>query len=165
VSTVVDISSISAIIAATGVIVGFVFTYLQLRNLVKTRRTELRWRILQSTNSKEFLEAGMKIMDMEFKDQKDFEEKYGDLRVEMTLVLNLFDGIGELLRKGLTDYETVSSMPVVVMWEKLIPFVEGARRAYDDPSWWVNFEYFYNEAKKRQQKRVRQNQFPNSHAQ
>lgn len=161
----VDISSISAIIAAAGVIVGFVFTYLQLRNLVKTRRTELRWRILQSTNSKEFLEAGMKIMDMEFKDQKDFEEKYGDLRVEMTLVLNLFDGIGELLRKGLTDYETVSSMPVVVMWEKLIPFVEGARRAYDDPSWWVNFEYFYNEAKKRQQKRVRQNQFPNSHAQ
>lgn len=161
----VDISSISAIIAAAGVIVGFVFTYLQLRNLVKTRRTELRWRILQSTNSKEFLEAGMKIMDMEFKDQKDFEEKYGDLRVEMTLVLNLFDGIGELLRKGLTDYETVSSMPVVVMWEKLIPFVEGARRAYDDPSWWANFEYFYNEAKKRQQKRVRQNQFPNSHAQ
>jgi hypothetical protein len=165
VSTVVDISSISAIIAAAGVIVGFVFTYLQLRNLVKTRRTELRWRILQSTNSKEFLEAGMKIMDMEFKDQKDFEEKYGDLIVEMTLVLNLFDGIGELLRKGLTDYETVSSMPVVVMWEKLIPFVEGARRAYDDPSWWANFEYFYNEAKKRQQKRVRQNQFPNSHAQ
>jgi len=162
---VVDISSISAIIAAAGVIVGFVFTYLQLRNLVKTRRTELRWRILQSTNSKEFLEAGMKIMDMEFKDQKDFEEKYGDLRVEMTLVLNLFDGIGELLSKGLTDYETVSSMPVVVMWEKLIPFVEGARRAYDDPSWWANFEYFYNEAKKRQQKRVRQNQFPNSHAQ
>lgn len=161
----VDISSISAIIAAAGVIVGFVFTYLQLRNLIKTRRTELRWRILQSTNSKEFLEAGMKIMDMEFKDQKDFEEKYSDLRVEMTLVLNLFDGIGELLRKGLTDYETVSSMPIVVMWEKLIPFVEGARRAYDDPSWWVNFEYFYNEAKKRQQKRVRQNQFPNSHAQ
>ncbi len=161
----VDISSISAIIAAAGVIVGFVFTYLQLRNLVKTRRTELRWRILQSTNSKEFLEAGMKIMDMEFKDQKDFEEKYSDLRVEMTLVLNLFDGIGELLRKGLTDYETVSSMPVVVMWEKLIPFVEGARKAYNDPSWWANFEYFYNEAKKRQQKRVRQNQLPNSHAQ
>ena len=149
-----DLSSIPATIAAAGVIVGFVFTYLQLRNLTKTRRTELRWRILQSTNSKEFLEAGMRIMDMEFKDQKDFEEKYGDLRVEMTLVLNLFDGIGELLRRGLTDYETVSSMPVVVIWEKLMPFVEGARRAYDDPSWWANFEYFYNEAKKRQLKRA-----------
>ena len=150
----VGITEISAIVAATGVIVGFVFTYLQIRNLAKTRRTELRWRILQSTNSKEFLEAGMKVMDLEFKDQKDFEEKYGglDLRVEMALVLNLFDGIGELLRKGLADYETVSSMPVIVMWEKMIPFVEGARKAYNDPSWWANFEYFYNEAKRRKQR-------------
>lgn len=147
----VDIPSISAIVAAAGVIIGIVFTYLQLRNLARTRRTELRWRILQSINSKEFLEAAMKVMDVEFKDQKDFEEKYGfDLRIEMALVLNLFDGIGELLRKGLADYETVSSMPVVVMWEKLIPFVEGARKAYNDPSWWANFQYFYNEAKKRQ---------------
>jgi hypothetical protein len=150
----VGITEISAIVAATGVIVGFVFTYLQIRNLARTRRTELRWRILQSTNSKEFLEAGMKVMDLEFKDQKDFEEKYGglDLRVEMALVLNLFDGIGELLRKGLADYETVSSMPVIVMWEKMIPFVEGARKAYNDPSWWANFEYFYNEAKRRHQR-------------
>ncbi len=149
----VDIPSISAIVAAAGVIIGIVFTYLQLRNLARTRRTELRWRILQSINSKEFLEAAMKVMDVEFKDQKDFEKKYGlDLRIEMALVLNLFDGIGELLRKGLADYETVSSMPVVVMWEKLIPFVEGARKAYNDPSWWANFQYFYNEAKKRQQR-------------
>jgi len=36
--------------------------------------------------------------------------------------------------------------------EKLLPFVEGARKAYNDPSWWANFEYFYNEAKKRQLK-------------
>lgn len=68
----------------------------------------------------------------------------------MTLVLNLFDAIGELLRKGLTDYEIVSSMPVVVIWEKVKPFVEGARKAANDPSWWTNFEYFYNETKKRQ---------------
>ncbi len=147
----VDISSISAMVATAGVIIGVVFTYLQLRNLARTRRTELRWRILQSINSKEFLEAAMKVMDVEFKDQKDFEKKYGfDLRIEMALVLNLFDGVGELLRKGLTDYETVSSMPVVVMWEKMIPFVEGARKAYNDPSWWANFEYFYNEARKKQ---------------
>jgi hypothetical protein len=155
VSILIDIPSVSAIIAAASVIIGFAFTYLQIRNLAKTRRTELRLKILDSTNNREFLEAGMKVMDVEFKDQKDFEKKYGlNLRVEMALVLNLFDGIGELLRKGLTDYETVSSMPVVVMWEKLIPFVEGARKAYNDPSWWANFEYFYNEAKKRQLKRA-----------
>ena len=69
----------------------------------------------------------------------------------MAMVLNFFDGVGELLRKGLTDYEIVSSMPVVLMWEKMIPFVEGTRKAYNDTSFWANFEYFYNETKKRQQ--------------
>ena len=54
----------------------------------------------------------MKILDVEFKDQRDFEKKYPDLRIEMAMVLNFFDGVGELLRKGLTDYEIVSSMPV-----------------------------------------------------
>ena len=72
--------------------------------------------------------------------------------IERNENLEAFRSHGELLRKGLTDYETVSSMPVVVMWEKLLPFVEGARKAYNDPSWWANFEYFYNEAKKRQLK-------------
>ena len=146
-----DIPSISAIVATAGVIIGFVFTYLQLRNLARTRRTELRWRILESVSSREFLEAGMKILDVEFKDQKDFEEKYPALRIEMAMVLNFFDGVGELLRKGLTDYEIVSSMPVVLMWEKMIPFIEGTRKAYNDPTFWANFEHFYNETKKRQQ--------------
>ena len=63
-----DIPSISAIVAAAGVIIGVVFTYLQLRNLARTRRTELRWRILESVSSREFLEAGMKVLDVEFKD-------------------------------------------------------------------------------------------------
>jgi len=35
-----DIPSISAIVAAVGVIVGFVFTVLELRNLVKARQTD-----------------------------------------------------------------------------------------------------------------------------
>jgi hypothetical protein len=119
------------------VIIGVFFTWLELRNLARTRRTELRWRILESINNKEFMEASMKVLDMEFKDQKDFENR--DVRIELGMVLNLFDAIGELLRKGLADYETVSSMPVILMWEKLLPFVEGARKAYNDPTWWAKF--------------------------
>lgn len=147
-----DIASISAIIATVGVIIGFIFTYWQLRDMVRTRRSELRWRILESVDSREFLEAAMKVMDMEYKDQKDFEKKYAlDLRIEMSMVLNVFDAVGELLRRGLADYDIVSSMPVVLIWEKMLPLVEGARKAANDPSWWANFEYFYNETKKRQQ--------------
>ena len=37
----VDITEISAIVAAAGVLVGVVFTVMELRNLVKQRQTDL----------------------------------------------------------------------------------------------------------------------------
>ena len=40
-----DIPSISAIVAAIGVIIGVVFTVLEPRNLVKTRQTDLMIRL------------------------------------------------------------------------------------------------------------------------
>ncbi len=40
-----DIASISAVVAAGGVIVGVVFAVLELRNLVKTRQTDLALRL------------------------------------------------------------------------------------------------------------------------
>jgi hypothetical protein len=39
--SMVDLTSISAILAAIGVLVGVVFAILELRNLVKTGRTDL----------------------------------------------------------------------------------------------------------------------------
>jgi len=53
----VDIPSISAIIAGTSVIVGVVFAVLQLRNLVKMRQTDLVIRLYSTSTSKEFQEA------------------------------------------------------------------------------------------------------------
>jgi hypothetical protein len=54
-----DIPSISAIIAAIGVLVGVILTVLELRHLAKSRRIDSYWRILSTFNSKEYLEALM----------------------------------------------------------------------------------------------------------
>ena len=40
-----DIASISAAVAAVGVIVGVIFAVLELRNLVRTRQTDLILRV------------------------------------------------------------------------------------------------------------------------
>jgi len=50
---VVDITEISAIVAAAGVLVGVVFTVLQLRDLVKTRQSDLLMRMHLAFSSKE----------------------------------------------------------------------------------------------------------------
>jgi hypothetical protein len=157
VSIVVDITEISAIAAAMGVIVGVVLTYLEVRNLVRARQTDAFWRVYQSFNSKEFLEAMYKVFNLEFEGYNDFLKKYGppfaesSVAVALGTVGNLYEGAGELLYRGLADYESVSNIPTSMTWEKMKPIVEGARKQYNFPSLFNKFEYLYNEGKKREQ--------------
>jgi len=55
--SMVDLTSISAILAAIGVFVGVVFAVLQLRDLVKTRQTDLVIRLYSNWSDEEFIEA------------------------------------------------------------------------------------------------------------
>jgi hypothetical protein len=48
-----DIPSISAIVAGVGVLVGVAFTYLEVRNLVRTRQTDLVLRLYSAFGSEE----------------------------------------------------------------------------------------------------------------
>lgn len=64
----IDLSSINAvsgILAAIGVLVGVIFAVLELRNLVKTRQTDLVVRLYSTFGSKELQEAWEKIKTRE----------------------------------------------------------------------------------------------------
>ncbi|NIO38532.1 hypothetical protein GTO27_12670, partial [Candidatus Bathyarchaeota archaeon] len=52
-----DIPSISALVAVAGVIVGVILTVVELRNLVKQRQTDLVVRLYSTYGSKESQEA------------------------------------------------------------------------------------------------------------
>jgi hypothetical protein len=153
-----DIPSISAIVAVAGVLVGVALTVLELRDFVKTRRTDMLWRLLSSFNSKEYLEAYLKTVNLEFKDYNDFSKKYGSgfsetpVQVALSMVCNLFEGAGTLLYRRLIDFETVALViPVSYTWEKVKPIADGMRKELNLPDLWTGFEYLYNEMKKREQ--------------
>ena len=160
VSRMVDIQEVSIAVASASVAVGVIYYSLQLRHQTKSRKTDAFWRVYQSFNSKEFLEASFKVWNLEFEDYDDFLKKYGPpfaenpVAVAICLVGNLYEGAGELLYRGLADYKTVSNIPTSMMWEKLKPIAEGARKQYNFPSFWNRVEYLYNEGKKREQKGV-----------
>jgi hypothetical protein len=122
---VIDIPSISAIVAAVGVIVGVILTVLELRNLmVKERQSWSRVCILQAR-------------------AKDFNK-----------IAMFFDELGILLQKGLVDVVTVEALfheHVSRMWEKLKPIIEETRKDRNMPRAAQGFEYLYNEMKKREQ--------------
>ena len=157
-----DVASISTIVAAISVIVGVTLAILQLRHIVKTRQTDLVIRLYTTFGSKEFQEALMKTMTLEFKDFDDFRKKYASSSdyaktpefIANEMVSILFEGIGVLLRKKLISIELVDDLfsgPIKSTWQKMSPLIEGYRKTmYPQAYEW--FEYLYNEMQKREDK-------------
>jgi len=154
----VDIQTASIVVASASVVAGVVYYALQLRHQTKMRKTDAFWRVYQSFNNKEFLEATFKVWNLEFEDYDDFLKKYGPpfaespVAVAIAVVANLYEGAGELLHSGLVDHKTLSEMPTSMTWRKMKPIVEGARKQYNFPALWDHFEYLYNEGRKREQR-------------
>lgn len=147
-----DIPSISAIVAAVGVIVGVVFTVEQVRDLVKTRQTDLVISLYKDFGGKEYQEAWQKVMSSECNDYDDYVARYG-LNGAYQVVM-LFEGMGTLLHMKLVDIDLVqhlASGPIVSTWEKMRPVIEGHRQKLNQPQFCEWFEYLYNEMKKREQ--------------
>ena len=156
----VDITEISAIVAAAGVLVGVVFTVLQVRDLVKTRQSDMVMRLYATYGSTEFQEALGKIMMLDFVDFADFMKKYAaDVGVGPALVTvgTLFEGIGVLVKRKLISMDLVDDLfasSIRVTWEKMAPLMKGMRELTKTPSNAEWFEYLYNEMKKREQQQA-----------
>jgi hypothetical protein len=150
-----DISSLSAIIAAIGVMIGVVLTVLEVRNWVNTRQTDLVIRLYSTFGSDEIQEAWERIQTREFKDFDSYRKEYG--LQDVNKVGWFFEGLGVLLHRKLIDISLVDdlfSSPVKRAWEKLKPVAEGERNQTNRPQIWEWFEYVYNEMKKREQRGV-----------
>ena len=154
-----DIASISAVVAALGVVVGVALAYLELRNLVKQRRTELLMRIYSHWATKEWVDALEKVRTRESKGYQEYAEDYG--LTEFIQVLAVFEGVGYLMHRNLVDKDLVCGLiseSTLMTWEKIQPMLEDARKQvgqrklgeYAPISQWA--EYLYNEVKKREQR-------------
>ena len=146
-----DITSISAVVAALGVLVGVALAYLEVRSLVRTRRTDLVISLYRDFGSKHFQEAWQKVMSSECKDYGDYLAKYG--LDEAYQVVMLFEGMGTLLHMKLIDIALVQHLisgPTRSTWEKMRPMIEGYRQ-HVSPVFCEWFEYLYNEMQKREQ--------------
>ena len=154
-----DITSISIVIAAASVVVAVIFAILQLRDAMKQRRTQILVNLYSRFGSSEFAEALERIRTCEYKDFNDYVKKYGVS--DLYQVGSVFEGLGFLMHRKLVDKGLASlftSSESLITWEKIKPMVEEARKQRSQRKvgdyvpmlvWW---EYFYNEVKKREQR-------------
>jgi len=154
VSIVLDVTEVSAVVAAAGVLVGVVYYILDMRNQARTRQTDLVMRLYSTYGSKDFQEAWATVRELDFKDYNDFVKKYG-WSAAMSEVCLFFEGVGVLLHKKLVDISMLDDLftgPVKMTWEKMKPMIEGHREQRKYPQFYEWLEYLYNELKKREQK-------------
>lgn len=159
----VDITEISTIVAAAGVLAGVVYYILAMRHQTRIRNTDLIVRINPWFNisPKELLESANILLALDYKDYDDFVKKYGSLYSgksaanSVRLLLNWGDGIGMLLKRSLVDIDIVVDSYggiIQVFYEKVKPLVEGYRKDTRNPHHYEQLEYLYNEIKKREWK-------------
>jgi hypothetical protein len=91
----IDISTITAIVTTESIIVGIIFTILEIRHFNKTRKTEIIMKIYDRFGSKEIVEAMNRVGASKFQSFEDYSNRYGI--TDITEIAVLFDGIGVLL--------------------------------------------------------------------
>jgi hypothetical protein len=146
----VDITEISAMVAAAGVLVGVVYYILDMRHQSKVRQTDLVMRLYSTFGSKEFQNAWTRIESTEFKNYDEYVKKYGS--GDYVQCATFFEGIGVLLQKKLIDIKLVDALfvvPLKYMYERMKPIIDGNREQFHNQRVFEYFEYLYNEMKKK----------------
>lgn len=158
----VDISTISIVIASAGVLVAAAYYVLQIRHQnrmrqteIETRQADLLMRMHLAFSSKEYSEAALKMLSTDYKDYDDFVKKYGHVfaegpvQTEFLMMGMFFEGIGVLAKRKLADIALVNDLFAVEwFWEKVKPLAEGLRKQFNNPHVYEWFEYLSNEFKK-----------------
>lgn len=152
---VIDVSSISIVIASTGVLAGVIYYIIEIRHQSRLRQTESLIRLSPwfNMNAKEVQEAITQVCSIEFENYDDYLEKYAAKSEHMMLKIigNYFEGIGILVYRRLVNADIVYDFwgdIIKSLWEKVEPLVGDMRKDSGDPTVFKFWEYLYHEMNK-----------------
>ena len=141
----VDITDISAVVAAAGVLVGVAYYVLDMRNQSRMRQMDFIMRVPSSFIGIEVFEALATVMKTEFRSFDDFEEKCG---IEARQMGGFCEDLGLLVKRKVIDIDLVAERyNVNAVYEKLKPWIEESRRRANNRKLYEWFEYLANEEK------------------
>ena len=111
----VELSVIRDLVAIFGVIAGFSYYVLMVRNQNRTRQAQLLMNLYESYRSIEFRRKSLEIQSGEYEDLDDFFEKYGDDTNPDAWALfeskaAFFNGIGVLLKENLIEVRLLDNL-------------------------------------------------------
>lgn len=155
------------LVAIFGVIAGFTYYVLIVRNSQRTQHLQLETRqaqlfmtVYNNFTSTRFHPQGNAIrFQWELSDFDNFIEKYGPEKnleawADLLSVVTVFEGVGLLVKKKLVDVNMVGELMsglITRTWERIEPIIIEYRERFNWPQALRSFETLYNEMKKREQ--------------
>jgi hypothetical protein len=158
-SMVLDIPTLSVVIASASVVVGAIYYLLETRHQRFIRQTEsiLRLSPWFSMNAKEMQEAIAQVCSTEYTDYEDYMAKYEGKPEHNSLKLlgNYFEGMGLLVYRKLVKTDIVFDFwgdLVLSIWEGNEKLIFAMRKDSNAPRMFEFWEYLAKEFKKKGRK-------------
>jgi len=149
----VDIQTVSIMLASASVIAGVIYYTFQIRQQTKIRQMDFIMRMPSTVTSKEVMQTNVTLKKTKFENFDEFEEK---CYVEARQAADFYENLGVLVKRKLVDINLVADLySADWAWKKLKPWVDETRRRANNPKIYEWFEYLYNEMKKREQGSVK----------
>jgi len=153
----IDLQTLSVMIAATGVTMAAIYYIMILRNTIKTRQAQLFMRIYERFYDAEFSRHWNWVMfTWKWTDFDDAWKKYGpetnmEAACAFITVARYYEGIGVLVKRKLIDINLVEELMseyIIRSWDKMRPYFKEARERFNWPNLFEEFENISNELKK-----------------
>jgi len=156
-----DITSISAIVAAAGVLVGVAYYTLDLRHNREAKEMELSRMVISDVQSEQGAQRWATIMNLEWKDYDDFMQKYSsrsnpEIFSKWSSQFMTLDTIGFLIKRKVVKAETVYEIggaAAIQTWEKYKGIIQHLRNEGSHQDFWSNAEFYAQEMLKIMKKR------------
>ena len=154
------------IVQTIALIVGIAYYLFIMRNTQRTQELTLRAQeqALETRQAQVFMQIYredvsqkgpyglMDLLEWEFKDADEFDEKYGrhtnpDAYRSYNYWLNYMEGLGIMVREGYISIHLVALMSsggVKNLWRKFQPLIYEQRERHNWPRWSIEFEYLYD---------------------
>jgi len=158
----IELSVVRDLVAIFGVIGGFSYYVMTVRNARKALKTQTLMRLREQQTSYEWMNDYIELLECEWTDYDDFLRKYDsavnrDNYIKRYKLWGFMDGIGYHLHQGLIDIDSVyhltQALGANMQWRKWKSVIEEHRRRYNNPDWWIWFEYLNDEITKMRVKR------------
>jgi hypothetical protein len=155
-SSVLDVPTVSVVIASSSVVIGAIYYMLETRHQRRMRQTEniLRLSPWFSMNAKEIQDAITRVCSAKYTDYEDYLAKYAGKPEQTALKLlgNYFEGIGLLVYRKLVEKEIVFDFWGDIaqsIWEDNEELIKAMRKESCTPSMFEFWEYLSKEFRKR----------------